>query len=136
MRAEYPGVKTVRNSSSSFKLAIIGFGAVGQGVAQVVQKVPKLEVVAIADSKGVALKPDLRGVLARKRAGKSIANSDMTALDVIRNVDHEVLVEVTPTNIDDGEPGLTHVREGLKNKRHLGVLALCPGIPIIVFSFC
>jgi homoserine dehydrogenase len=28
-------------------------------------------------------------------------------------------VEVTPTNIDDGEPGLTHVREALKNKRNV-----------------
>ena len=58
-------------------------------------------------------------MLARKRAGKSIANSDLTALDVIRTVDHDVVVEVTPTNIDDGEPGLTHFREALKNKRNV-----------------
>jgi homoserine dehydrogenase len=58
-------------------------------------------------------------VLARKRAGKSIANSNLTALDVIRTVDHDVVVEVTPTNIDDGEPGLTHFREALKSKRNV-----------------
>jgi homoserine dehydrogenase len=109
----------MRNSASPFKLAIVGFGAVGQGVARVVQNVPQLEVVAIADSKGVALTPNLADVLARKRAGKSIANSNLTALDVIQTVDHDVLVEVTPTNIDDGEPGLTHFREALKNKRNV-----------------
>ena len=109
----------MQNSSAPFKIAIIGFGAVGQGVARVVQNVPQLEVVAIADSKGVALTPDLEDVLARKRMGKSIANSDLTALDVIRTVDHDVVVEVTPTNIENGEPGLTHLREALKNKRNV-----------------
>src|SRR5664280_466696 len=119
MRADYPEARTMQDNSSPFKLAIIGFGAVGQGVARVVQSVPHLEVVAIADSKGVALTPDLEDVLARKRMGKSIANSDLTALDVIRTVDHDVVVEVTPTNIENGEPGLTHLREALKNKRNV-----------------
>ena len=109
----------MQNSTSVFKLSIIGFGAIGQGVAQVVQNVPGLKVVAIADSKGVALMPNLEDVLARKRAGQPIANSNLTALDVIRTVEHDVVVEVTPTNIDDGEPGLTHVREALKNKRNV-----------------
>lgn len=109
----------MQNSTSVLKLSIIGFGAVGQGVAKIVQNVPQLKVVAIADSKGVALMPDLEDVLARKRAGQPISNSDLTALDVIRTVDHDVVVEVTPTNIDDGEPGLTHVREALKNKRNV-----------------
>jgi len=109
----------MQNSTSVFKLSIIGFGAIGQGVAKVVQNVPQLKVVAIADSKGVALMPDLEDVLARKRAGQPIANSNLTALDVIRTVEHDVVVEVTPTNIDDGEPGLTHVREALKNKRNV-----------------
>jgi homoserine dehydrogenase len=109
----------MQSSTSVFKLSIIGFGAIGQGVAQVVQNVPQLKVVAIADSKGVALMPDLEDVLARKRAGQPIANSNLTALDVIRTVEHDVVVEVTPTNIDDGEPGLTHVREALKNKRNV-----------------
>ncbi|MGZ4862877.1 MAG: homoserine dehydrogenase [Halobacteriota archaeon] len=109
----------MQHSKPPFKLSIIGFGAVGQGVAKVVQNVPQLKVVAIADSKGVALMPDLEDVLARKRAGQPIANSNLTALDVIRTVDHDVVVEVTPTNIDDGEPGLTHLREALKNKRNV-----------------
>ncbi|MEI7827035.1 MAG: homoserine dehydrogenase [Euryarchaeota archaeon] len=109
----------MQDSTSLFNLSIIGFGAVGQGVAKVAQNMPQLRVVAIADSKGVALMPDLEDVLALKRAGQPIANSDLTALDVIRTVDHDVVVEVTPTNIDDGEPGLTHFREALKNKRNV-----------------
>jgi len=107
----------VQHSSASLSLSIIGFGAVGQGVATLMQNVPQIDVVAIADSKGVALKPDLKDVLARKRGGQSISNSDLSTLDVIRAVDHDLVVEVTPTNIDGGEPGLTHVREALKHKR-------------------
>lgn len=109
----------MRNSQSLLTLSIIGFGAVGQGVATIVQNVPHIKVVAIADSKGVALMPDLKDVLALKRDGQPIANSNLTALDVIRTVDHDVVVEVTPTNIHGGEPGLTHVREALKNKRNV-----------------
>src|SRR5664279_6621228 len=84
MRADYPEARTMQDNSSPFKLAIIGFGAVGQGVARVVQSVPHLEVVAIADSKGVALTPDLEDVLARKRMGKSIANSDPVSYTHLR----------------------------------------------------
>jgi homoserine dehydrogenase len=109
----------MQNKTPPVKLSIIGFGAVGQGVAALVQKVPQLKVVAVADSKGVALMPDLEDVLARKKAGQPIANSDLTALDVIRTVAHDVVVEVTPTNVVDGEPGLTHVREALRSRRNV-----------------
>jgi len=107
----------MQRSTAPLRLSIIGFGAVGQGVAKLVQTVPQLKVVAVADSRGVALTPDLGEILGRKRAGQSIANSDYTALDAIRTIDHDIVVEVTPTNIQDAEPGLTHMREALKNKR-------------------
>jgi homoserine dehydrogenase len=109
----------MQNETPLAKLSIIGFGAVGQGVAVLVQKLPQLKVVAVADSKGVSLMPALDDVLARKRAGQSIANSDLTALEVIRTIDHDVVVEVTPTNVVDGEPGLTHVREALRSGRNV-----------------
>lgn len=107
----------MQRSTAPLRLSIIGFGAVGQGVAKLVQTAPQLKVVAVADSRGVALTPDLEEILRRKRAGQSIANSDFTALDAIRTIDHDIVVEVTPTNIQDAEPGLTHMREALKNKR-------------------
>jgi homoserine dehydrogenase len=101
------------------KISIIGFGAVGQGVAKVVKDIPFIEVRAIADSKGVAMTPDIEEVLNRKRAGLPISNSDLSAIDVIMRVDHDITVEVTPTNIIDGEPGLMHIREALKRGRHV-----------------
>ncbi len=101
------------------KISIIGFGAVGQGVAKVVKDVPFIQVIAIADSKGVAMTPDIEEVLTRKQAGLPISNSDLSAIDVIMRVDHDITVEVTPTNIIDGEPGLMHIREALKRGRHV-----------------
>jgi len=101
------------------KISIIGFGAVGQGVAKVVKDIPFIEVSAIADSKGVAMTPDIEEVLDRKRAGLPISNSDLSAIDVIMCADHDITVEVTPTNIIDGEPGLMHIREALKRGRHV-----------------
>ena len=101
------------------KISIIGFGAVGQGVAKVVKDIPFIEVRAIADSKGVAMTPDIEEVLTRKQAGLPISNSDLSAIDVIMHVDHDITVEVTPTNIIDGEPGLMHIREALKRGRHV-----------------
>jgi homoserine dehydrogenase len=101
------------------KISIIGFGAVGQGVAKVVKDIPLIEVTAIADSKGVAITPDIEDTLDKKQAGFSISNSSYNALDVITRIDHDIMVEVTPTNIIDGEPGLTHIREALKHGRHV-----------------
>ena len=101
------------------KISIIGFGAVGQGVAKVVKDIPFIDVRAIADSKGVAMTPDVEEVLNRKKAGLPISNSDLSAIDVIMRVDHDIMVEVTPTNIIDGEPGLMHIREALKCGRHV-----------------
>jgi homoserine dehydrogenase len=101
------------------KISIIGFGAVGQGVAKIVRGIPFIEVAAIADSKGVAITPNIEDTLNRKQAGRPISNSSLNALDVITRVDHDITVEVTPTNIIDGEPGLTHIREALKHGRHV-----------------
>ncbi len=107
----------MQRSSPPLRLSIVGLGAVGQGVATLLQDLPGVEVVAVADSRGVALTPNLGALLSQKRAGRPIANSDLTALDVIRTIDHDIVVEVTPTNIETGEPGLTHMREAIKNQK-------------------
>ena len=109
----------MQNSRRPLRVSIIGFGAVGQGVATLLKELPDVDVVAVADSRGVALTPDLALLLLQKRAGRPIANSDMTALEVISTVEHDVVVEVTPTNIDSGEPGLTHMRQAIKSGRSI-----------------
>ena len=115
----------------TIRLSIIGFGAVGQGVANALllkhdylQKTGiNLKVVAISDSRGTCINPDgvdLKEALKSKKESGSVATSGgIRSLEVIRDVDHELVVEVTPTNIDDGEPALTYMLEAFRHGRHV-----------------
>ncbi len=106
-------MKTVRCS-------IIGFGAIGQGVAEVLlMKKEYLEnmgldvrVIAVVDSKGATLSPegvDLADCLARKREKGTVALEKITGLEVIKSIDHELVIETTPTNIETGGAGLQNM---------------------------
>jgi len=106
------------------RIAIFGFGAVGRGVAEVLMSkgdwlrrvLGDFKVVAITDSKGGLVDEDgvnLKEAIEIKRKRKRLPEGVGT-LDVIESVDFDVCVEVTVTNIEDGEPGLTHIRECLK----------------------
>jgi homoserine dehydrogenase len=106
-------MKTVRCS-------ILGFGAIGQGVAEVLLMKKKylkslgleVKVVAVADSKGATVNPegvDLADCLTRKKANGTVALEKITGLEVIRSIDHELVIETTPTNIETGGAGLQNM---------------------------
>ena len=109
------------------RIAIFGFGAVGKGVARVLMNRQRLEriigdyrVVAVADSKGsvVSNSVNLKEVLEiKERRGK--LPEGMTVKEIIEGVDFDVALELTPTNIETGEPGLTHIKECLKKGCHV-----------------
>jgi len=127
-------MKTVR-------LSIIGFGAVGQGVAQAILSKKEmltgqgidLCVVGISDSKGSEINIrgiDLKSSLERKKEKGTVATDNKSALDIIREVEHEIVVEATPTNIKNGEPGLANMTAAFNSGKHVvtsnkGPLALC-----------
>jgi homoserine dehydrogenase len=119
------------------RIILIGYGVVGQNLTQMLKQ-RKLDlirnygfnprIVAIADRGGAAVNPrglDLEDVLSLKKESGTVAvssehgHSDMSALNVIENVDAETIVEVTPTNINDGEPGLTHIKNAFKTGKHV-----------------
>lgn len=112
------------------KISIIGFGAVGQGVARsLLEKSAYLNkqgidlcVVGISDSKGSEINADgidLESALLRKKQKGTVATGAESALEVIRNVEHDIVVEATPTNIDNGEPGLGNMRAAFEAGRHV-----------------
>ena len=79
-------------------------------------------IVGAADSGGAAVDPDgleIAALLAAKRAGSSIATlpgvgrAGTTALDLARTVEADALLEATPVNLRDGQPGLDVVRAAL-----------------------
>jgi len=103
-------------------IAIFGFGAVGQGVAEVLLKkrqeledlIGKYRVVAVTDSKGSVV--DKNGVdlsEAIKRKEKERFSGDKT-IEVIEKIDFDVALEATPTDVETGEPGLTHILKSIE----------------------
>ncbi len=100
--------------------SILGFGAIGQGVAQVFLKQKNylesigldVKVVAVVDSKGATINPegvDLADCLARKKATGTVALENLTGLAVIKTIPHDLVIETTPTNIKTGGAGLLNM---------------------------
>ncbi len=112
------------------RVSIIGFGAVGQGVAKVIlDKQEYLEsiaidfkVVAIADSRTAVIDPnglDLAAVISRKNTEGTVGTEKLTGLEIIESIDHDLVVETTPTNIVTGGAGLKNMFMAFKHRRNL-----------------
>ena len=112
----------------TIRASIIGFGAVGQGVAEVLLQKDEylknigldIKVVAIADSKGAATDPNgvkLSKVLTRKRTEGIVGYEKLTGLEVITNTDHELVIETTPTDIETGGVGLPNMLVAFEHGR-------------------
>ncbi len=114
------------------RITIIGFGYVGAGVTEVIHRKRaeiarkfglRLKLVGIADLNGVFI--DEQGLdeaeLLKLRTGEKewARPGNMTSRDLIREVEHEVMVETTPTNIETGQPGLGHITTALESGRHV-----------------
>lgn len=107
----------------TFKVAVIGFGSVGKGVLKVLseRKSGEFKVIAITDSKGAVIDEnglDLEQILKQKSNG-DLKRANKTSMDVIKGLDYDILVEVTPTDAKTGEPGLSYIIEALKRGKHV-----------------
>ena len=118
------------------RIIIIGFGIVGESFARILsEKRRELtknyglrpDLVAVVDVKGAVVDQSGLGFEAlykSRRACGSIAlhpkfKPAVSGIEIIEKIDADVVVEVTPTNIVNGEPGLSHIMVALKRKRHV-----------------
>jgi len=105
------------------RIAIIGFGSVGRGVAEAVEANKNgLRVTAIADSKSGIIDTsglNVAEILETKRTTGMCGSPDVTVSDIISSDAYDILVEVSPTNADTGEPALGYIREALASGRHV-----------------
>src|SRR3972149_3952598 len=117
------------------RINLVGFGVIGKGFARVLLKKKawlKLRhgfeprIVSISDVTGTVVNErgiDLGKVLATvEKTGKVIdcrGALEMKGLDAIKEVDAELVVEVTPTNVATGEPGLSHMLTAMKVGKHV-----------------
>ncbi len=125
-------------SIKSLRLALIGFGTVGQGLAEILQTNAealaaqqgfRATVVAVSDLlKGSVYHPDGLDLQALLQAGKAGALSQYPdqpglvrgwdALTAIKQSNADVVVEVSYTDLKTGEPALSHVRAAFEAGKH------------------
>ncbi|MGD0057588.1 MAG: homoserine dehydrogenase [Methanomassiliicoccales archaeon] len=114
-------------------LFIAGFGVVGQGVAEVIQQKgemlsqafgQRLRIVGVFDSsssetsrKGLDPLALVKRKLSEGKVGKKRFDGD--ARRMLESVDYDTLIEVTPTNIRSGEPGVTNILTALKGGKNV-----------------
>jgi homoserine dehydrogenase len=117
-------------------LILLGFGVVGQSFVKLLVSHStdlynvygiKPKVVACADNGGIVTCDqglNLDRLLNVKKKKKSVAQygprgSTSEIVDVIENLDAEVVIELTPTNITDGEPGKNHIITAMKSGKNV-----------------
>jgi len=124
----------------SYKLAFIGFGTVGQGLAEILRdKAGQLEadygfkagVVAVSDSlKGAVYHPeglDVAALLTAVRETGSLAAypggpglvRDWDSLTTIRNSGADVVVEAAWTDLHTGQPAISHIGAAFEAGMHV-----------------
>lgn len=118
------------------RVIVVGFGVVGQSFAKLLlsrsadlysQYGIKPRIVACVDNKGSAVAPaglDLQRLLEAKKGRGTVGayekgGGKFSPLQVIENVDAEVVLECSPTNLTDGEPGASHIISAMKTGKHV-----------------
>lgn len=105
------------------KVALIGLGSVGRGVAEMIAKKDLgLRITGIADSKTGLMDDnglDIAKLLTRKKKTGTCGNPGITASEIIKKADYDALIEVTPTNALSGEPASGYIKTALNRKKHV-----------------
>jgi homoserine dehydrogenase len=120
------------------KIALIGFGVVGQGLAEILRdKGAELEsqhgfrgeIVAVGTRRGTLYHPDgldIPDLLAAARAGGFDHYPDMhdltrnwDILTLIRECNADVMVECSHTNLQTGQPALDYCRAAFETGKHI-----------------
>ena len=119
-----------------FFLAITGMGNVGRRLLELIDRKRELAasrfdieliIAGICDSSGAVLNPngiDIAEAIATKEKKKGICTlqsgvAGMKTAEFMQSVKADLLVELTPTNLKDGEPGLGAIRTALTKGQHV-----------------
>ncbi|MGC8838627.1 MAG: homoserine dehydrogenase, partial [Anaerolineae bacterium] len=116
---------------------LIGLGNLGRRILRILDRKGdelartyglRVRVVGVADSGGAAVRPEglpLLHIVAWKESGRSVGEMPefgrpgMAALDLVRNTPADLLMEASPVNLRDGEPGLSCIRAALEKGMHV-----------------
>ncbi|MDD4126549.1 MAG: homoserine dehydrogenase [Methanomicrobium sp.] len=99
------------------KIAILGFGSVGKGLARIIcEKNLGITITAIADSKSGVIDNNginISEIFDRKEKTGCCGTDNIRPIDILDSADYDVLVEVTPTNAETGQPALDYIKYAL-----------------------
>ncbi|MGI0082900.1 MAG: homoserine dehydrogenase [Nitrosopumilaceae archaeon] len=118
------------------RIILCGFGVVGQNFAKLLLSRSedlyalhgiKPRIVGVFDSNGAAASSaglDLNRLLEVKKKYGSIKKyhnkgKDANGLEMISGMEAEVLIETTPSNYKDAEPGMSHIVSAMKHGLHV-----------------
>jgi len=118
------------------RIILCGFGNIAQNLIKLIdsraedlysQYGIKPRIIGVFDSGGSAVESsglDLSKLFSVKKKKGSVkyysnTKTQMSGLDMINNLDAEVLIEATPSNYKDGEPGMSHITSAMKRGIHV-----------------
>ena len=105
------------------RIALLGFGSVGRGIAgAILAKGLDITVTGLADSRSGIIDAggvDLAATLARKERGEPCGDPSISPMDVVERAEYDILVEVTPTDVETAEPALSHIKGALRRRKHV-----------------
>ena len=117
------------------RIILIGFGVVGQNLAKLLLSRNedlhasygmKPRIVAVVDSQGYAYSSsglDLEKLLHVKKTKGTVSKYEKSERkktgEIINSVDAEVVIELSPTNLKTGEPGISNVTTAIKSGKNV-----------------
>ncbi len=116
------------------RLVLIGFGTVGQGLAEILLKKRddlktrygyEFDIVGIADiswgtvynPKGLNIEALLNAAKAKEKFSRDL--KDWDALTLIKEADANVVCEMAFTNLQSGEPAISHCKAAFSTGKHI-----------------
>lgn len=110
----------------TIKLAIIGYGNVGKAFGRMLEYRKQfirdkydcdVKIVAVSTrSKGSVVDND---GIDMEALDMEQAQRIVTSFEVINNADYDVMVELTPINIETGQPAIDHIKCALQRGKHV-----------------
>ena len=118
-----------------FKLALIGFGTVGQGLVEILLEKKEMLaekydfnyiIVAISDiikgsvydKNGLDMEKILEIVKNKKKLDEYPSGiKGMDSLSTIKDTNSDTIIEVTYSDVKTGEPAITHIKSRLMQER-------------------
>src|SRR5512137_2356903 len=110
-------------------VSLVGYGIIGHGVVEVLSRKKKMlqemglgiNLIRVTDHTGTITSDD--GIddtkILTEKTLANVANSSMKGKEAIGAIDSDLVIEVTPTNIVHGQPGLGHMEAALSGGKHV-----------------